>query len=335
MVYREVSTFSAPGSRNLFLSLINKACTLPQLSQTHAQIILNGLQHDLAIVTKLTQKLFDLQAIWQARDLFFSIPKPDIFLFNVLIKGFSNSASPLSSISLYARMRKSTNLKPDNYTYSFAIMAASGFSDKKYGKLLHAHSIVDGLGFSLFIGSAAVDMYCKFLRVDLARKVFDKMLERDTVLWNTMITGLVRNCYFDDSIEVFANMVAQKVLLDSTTVATVLPAAAELQELRVGMGIQCLALKLGFHFDAHVLTGLISLYSKCGQIDIARSLFMLINQPDLISYNAMISGFTCNSETESSVRLFRELLASGFLYEIRFNFTFIYFNCPNNCLQPT
>ena len=38
---------------------------------------------------------------------------------------------------------------------------------------------------------------------------------------------------------------------------------------------------------------------------------MLFRSPDLVSYNAMISGYTCNNETESSVRLFKELLVSG------------------------
>ncbi|XP_027331949.1 pentatricopeptide repeat-containing protein At4g30700 [Abrus precatorius] len=294
-------------SRNTLLALINKACTFPHLAQTHAQVIRNGFQFDLATVTKLTQKLFDVGAMRQARALFFSIPKPDLFLFNVVIKGFSLNASP-SSISLYTHLRKSTTLFPDNFTYAFAIAASP---NDNLGMLLHAHSLVDGFATNLFVASALVDLYCKFSRVGYARKVFDGMPERDTVLWNTMITGLVRNCCYGDSVVVFRDMVAQRVQLDSTTVTTVLPAVAEMQELRVGMGIQCLALKLGFHFDGHVLTGLISLFSKCGDVNSASLLFGMIGKRDLVSYNAMISGYTSNGEIECSVNLFRELLVSG------------------------
>ncbi|KAK7329906.1 hypothetical protein VNO77_24088 [Canavalia gladiata] len=299
-------------SRNTLLALINKACTLPHLTQIHAQLIGNGFQFDLATVTKLTQKFFDVRATHHARALFFSIPKPDIFLFNVLIKGFSSLSSSSSSsfsLSLYAHLRKNINLAPDNFTYAFVIAASP---DDNLGMLLHAHSVVDGFASNLFVGSALVDLYCKFSRVGYARKVFDGMPERDTVLWNTMITGLVKNSCYGDSVQVFRDMVAQGVRLDSTTMATVLPAVAEMQELRVGMGIQCLALKLGFHFDGYVLTGLISLFSKCGDVHTARLLFeMMIGKRDLISYNAMISGFTGNGETECSVKLFRELLVSG------------------------
>lgn len=246
-----------------------------------------------------------------ARDLVFSVPRPDLFLFNVLIKGFATNASPLSSISLYTHLRKSTSLCPDKYTYAFAISAASGFKDDKYGVLLHAHSIIDGLGSNLYVGSIVVDFYFKFSRVELAKKVFDEMPDKDTVLWNTMISGLVRNCYFEDSVRVFRDMVVAGTVFDSTTLATLLPAVAELQELKAGMRIQCLAMKIGFHSDVHVLTGLVSLYSKCGELETARALFGLISQPDLICYNAMIAGYTCNNETVSSVGFFKELLASG------------------------
>ncbi|XP_015892248.3 pentatricopeptide repeat-containing protein At4g30700 [Ziziphus jujuba] len=301
----------ASRSRNLLLSLLNNATSVSQLNQTHAQIILHGLQNDLATVTKLTHKLSDLKAIRQAHALFLTTPNPDRFLYNVLIRGFSSNDSPLSSISMYSHLRKKTNLLPDNFTYAFAISAASGFKDDKYGILLHAHSIVDGLASSLFVGSALVDFYFKFSNVELAQKVFDGMIERDTVLWNTMISGLMRNSCYVDSIRTFVDMVAVGMPFDSTTLATVLPAVAELPELQLGMGIQCLGSKVGLHSDAFVLTGLVSMYSKCGEIDTARLLFEQIGQPDLICYNAMIAGYTCNNDIESSVRLFMELLASG------------------------
>lgn len=187
----------------------------------------------------------------------------------------------------------------------------SGVSSLGQGLLLHAHSIVAGFGSDLFVGSAIVAFYFKFSGVGAARKVFDAMLDRDTVLWNTMVSGLVKNCCFDEAILIFGDMVKGGVGFDSTTFSAVLPGVAELQDLGLGMGIQCLAMKVGFHSHAYVITGLVCLYSKCGEIETARLLFEQIRQPDLVSYNAMISGYTCNNETEFSVRLFKALLCSG------------------------
>lgn len=191
-------------------------------------------------------------------------------------------------------------------------MAASSCLSEKVGILIHAHLIVDGYGPDLFVGSALVDMYFKFSNVGYARKVFDGIPEPDTVLWNTVISGLVRNCFFEESLRVFKDMVEDGgTRFDSTTLTAVLPAPAELQELRVGMMLHCLAVKGGFHCHEYILTGLISLYSKCGEISVAKWLFEQIGWPDLISYNAMISGFSCNGKTECSLRLFKELLVLG------------------------
>ncbi|KAK3435558.1 hypothetical protein EUGRSUZ_C00245 [Eucalyptus grandis] len=299
-------------NRNFFLSLLNASTTLSHLAQAHAQIIVGGYRNDISTVTKLTHKLCDLRAIGYARDLFLSVSKPDLFLFNVVIKGYSTNGSPRSSMSLFAHLRKNTGLRPDNFTYFFAVSASAGFRDEKVGTVLHSQAIVDGFGFDLFIGSALVDLYLKFSKLELAKKLFDEMPERDTVLWNTMISGLVKNCCFEDSVLVFKDMVADaEIRLDSTSLAAVLPAAGELHQLRVGMGIQSLATKLGLHSHVHILTGLISFYSKCGDTGTATLLFDQIDRPDLVSYNAMISGYTCNNETDSSLRLFKELLALG------------------------
>ncbi|CAK7338161.1 unnamed protein product [Dovyalis caffra] len=306
-------SYYIPRTRDFFLNLLKKAITLSHLIQLQAQLIHhNRLQNDISITTKLTHKFFDFNATGHATALFFSVKKPDLFLFNVLIKGFSTNNKPLSAISLFTHLRKSTRLKPDDYSYAFVISAAASLEDARIGGILHGKAVIDGFGFDLFVGSALVDLYFKIWRENLAIKVFDRLAQRDTVLFNTMISGFVKNSYFEDSVRVFGDMVlGNGPKFDLTTVIAVLPAVAELQELKFGTQIQCVAIKCGFHSHVSLLTGLISLFSKCGDVETARLLFREIGKKDLISCNAMISGFTCNGKTEDSVRLFKELLGSG------------------------
>ncbi|KAL1817733.1 hypothetical protein ACET3Z_020307 [Daucus carota] len=106
-------------------------------------------------------------------------------------------------------------------------------------------------------------------------------------------------------------MVVRGSLFDSTTLAVVLSAAAELQELGAGMMVQGFSIKNGLDGHVYVLTGLISLYAKCGEMVPAKLLFEQIEQPDLVSYNAMISGFSSNCDIASAVSLFGGLLLSG------------------------
>ncbi|KAL8168084.1 hypothetical protein V2J09_009583 [Rumex salicifolius] len=309
-----IRVFAAPATHNRssLLDFISRSTSLSRIRQGFAQLIVGGLLSDLITVTKLAQKLCDIGAVHQAAVLVSSYaPKPDLFLHNVLIKGYSRSNDPSSAASVFARLRTNSQLRPDNFTYAFAISASALAECERIGMMLHSQAIVDGFGADLFVGSAAVGMYLSFSRMGFAHKVFDHMSQRDTVLWNTMISGLARNCCYFDSVRLFGSMIAGGCPFDSTTLAVVLPAAAELQDLQIGMGIQCLAVKVGFSSHVHVLTGLVSLHTKCGDVAAARLLFDQIRKPDLICFNAMISGYTCNNGTESSLMLFNKLIYAG------------------------
>ncbi|XP_022852233.1 pentatricopeptide repeat-containing protein At4g30700-like [Olea europaea var. sylvestris] len=239
---------------NFFLSLINRAKTHSHLNQTHAQIIHNNILNDNITITKLVQKLLDLKATAQAKLLFTHTKSPDLFLYNVLIKGLK--AYPFDSLLVYKNLRQQTTLVPDNFTYSFIIFAFSGASlsgSEKFGVLLHGQAIISGFGTDLFVGSALVDIY-----------------------------GSLEHC----DIWVFNGMVKRTMRIDSTTLAVVLSGIAELQEMSFGMMLQSLAYRL---------------------VAIFTSMCLL---PDLIAYNAMISGYSFNNKTESSVQLFKELLFS-------------------------
>ncbi|EPS60782.1 hypothetical protein M569_14020, partial [Genlisea aurea] len=295
-----------------FGSLIKKAVTISHINQCHAQIIQSGLSGDCIIVTGIIQKLLDFKAATQAKRLFAGFRSPDLFLYNALIKGLKDD--PLDSLNAYTALLRVTPFKPDNFTFSSIVAAFAGFPSpgmEKLGRLIHGHAVISGFGSEVFVGSALVDMYMSFSWIRHARKVFDGIPEPDTVLWNTMLSGLVKNSYFDDAIHVFHDMVLSNVGFDSTTLAVVLSCLAELRQVSSGMMVLALALKFGCDFNDHLITGLVKLYSKCGDISKARSMFGLFINPDLVAYNAMISGLSCNNETESAVHLFHGLLSSG------------------------
>ncbi|XP_021756781.1 pentatricopeptide repeat-containing protein At4g30700-like [Chenopodium quinoa] len=311
MLNRAVVSATTIPERNFFLNLISKSTTLTKLKQIHAQIILNAFNSDVITITKLTQKLCDIGSIHHANLLVSSTPTPDLFLYNVLIRGFSLNHLPSSSVSVYTQLRRNSILRPDNFTYAFAVSASGSLGDQRVGMLLHAHSIIDGVGADLFVGSAVLGMYLNFSKIGYAYKVFDKMSKRDTVLWNTMISGLVKNCCYVDSLRVFRDMVGSSARFDSSTLSVILPAVAELHDLNAGKGIQCLASKAGLNSHGYIITGLVSMYSKCGDVCTAKLLFNEMRKPDLVCYNALISGYTCNGETGSAVSLFNEWLISG------------------------
>ncbi|KAK1269215.1 Pentatricopeptide repeat-containing protein [Acorus gramineus] len=297
-------------SRAWYLHLISKSKTLAQLTQIQANLTLSGLlssSSDPIPATRLLQRLSSLSAVDHSLLLFSSLPSPDLFLHNLLISSLSLHRRPSSSLRLYSSLLR-LPLRPDNFTFSFAISASASLPSLIPGRLLHAHSILSGYTSDRFVGSALVSLYLRFSSIASAEKVFDRIPDPDPVCWNTVISGLSWNSRFHDALRVFERMIGEGQPFDTTTFAAVLPAAAELLELRLGMNLHCLALKCGFESHVRVLTGLVSMYSKCGDVSAAGVLFRGIDSPDLIAYNAMISGYTFNGDFASSVKLLKELL---------------------------
>ena len=109
------------------------------------------------------------------------------------------------AISLFTHLRQGARWKPDDYSYGFVISAEASFWDARIGGILHAKAIVDGFGLDLFVGSALVDSCLKLWRENIAIKMFDRLPQRDTVLFNTMISEFVKNSCFQDSIRVFGD----------------------------------------------------------------------------------------------------------------------------------
>lgn len=79
----------------------------------------------------------------------------------------------------------------------------------KEGKSVHGYYIKNFVEENLIFGTALLDMYCKCWRVEVARKVFDRMSERNLVCWNAMVTG---HCIFgnpEDGLVLFHEMVGR------------------------------------------------------------------------------------------------------------------------------
>ncbi|GKA74600.1 pentatricopeptide repeat-containing protein, partial [Tanacetum coccineum] len=57
------------------------------------------------------------------------------------------------------------------------------------GVWIHGQILERGLECDVFIAAGLVDLYCKCGRLVDARKVFDKMWDKDVAVWNAMVAG--------------------------------------------------------------------------------------------------------------------------------------------------
>ncbi|CAN1321405.1 Pentatricopeptide repeat-containing protein At2g03380, mitochondrial [Linum perenne] len=87
----------------------------------------------------------------------------------------------------------------------------------------------------------------------------------------------------------------------------VLKACSELKEVNSGRKLHCWIVKAG-NPDGYVLTGLVVMYSKCGEIECAREVFEEDNvDRSVVSWTSMIAGYVQNDQAAEGLILFNRM----------------------------
>ncbi|KAL9336179.1 hypothetical protein Peur_070667 [Populus x canadensis] len=145
-------------------------------------------------------------------------------------------------------------------------------------------------------------------RVDEARKVFDRMPERNVVSWNAMVTGYAKNMRLDEAFGLFEKM-PERNLSSWNTMIT-----GDLAGLGEGQQVHLLISKSVYQDRTFVASALLNMYSKCGELSIARKIFddVVIGQRDLVLWNGMIAAYAHHGCGMEAIELFEDMQGLGF-----------------------
>ncbi|KAL9145477.1 hypothetical protein ABFS82_13G044800 [Erythranthe guttata] len=150
--------------------------------------------------------------------------------------------------------------------------------------------------------------------VDESWRLFCKIPCRNDISWNTMISGYVRNGKWVDALSLFAEMQQRQIRPSEFTLVSMLNACAKLGALEQGKWIHRYIKKSDINnIDRNtiVVTAIIDMYCKCGDIKTAREVFESTPQKALSGWNSMILGLATNGFEEEAFQLFTELEQSS------------------------
>ncbi|KAM0949325.1 putative tetratricopeptide-like helical domain superfamily [Dioscorea sansibarensis] len=178
-------------------------------------------------------------------------------------------------------------------------------------KTIHSRVLKFGFWFGGSLGNALVDLYAKCGELVNARKVFDRVAERDASAWNSVLSAHARWKTPMDVVSLFREMQCSGGTPDQFGLAIALSACARLSALDFGRCIHCDAVKLGFCASSHCEGALIDMYAKCGNVLDARLVFDGVQCPDTISWTTMIAGYARIGMSEEAFELFSRMRDVG------------------------
>lgn len=152
--------------------------------------------------------------------------------------------------------------------------------------------------------TALLNFYTKCEEVELGRRVFDEMSERNVVAWSAMIGGYSRVGRVNEALEVFRAMQKGGVEPDEVTMVSVISACAMAGALDLGKWLHMFIDKKGIKIDLEVSTALVNMYAKCGSIEKARVVFEAMPVKDAKAWSSMIVGLAMTGHAREALEMF-------------------------------
>ncbi|KAL1213082.1 Pentatricopeptide repeat-containing protein [Cardamine amara subsp. amara] len=308
-----------------------------------------------------------------ARGLFDRIHERNVITWTAMIDGYFKAGFFEDGFDLFLRMRREGDVEVNANTLAVMFKACRDFGRYREGSQIHGLVSRMPLEFDLFLGNSLISMYSKLGYMGEAKAVFGVMKNKDTVSWNSLITGLVQreqiseayelfekmpdkdmvswtdmikgfsgkgeiskcvelfrmmpekdditwtamisafvsNGYYEEALYWFHKMLRKEVYPNSYTFSSVLSATASLAALIEGLQIHARVVKTNIANDLSVQNSLVSMYSKCGNTNDAYKVFSCISEPNIVTYNTMISGFSYNGFGKEALKLFSILESTG------------------------
>ncbi|KAL8504578.1 hypothetical protein ACS0TY_015950 [Phlomoides rotata] len=288
-----------------------------QAKQLHARLILCSTTADNFLASKLIAAYSKTHQLSYARQVFDQIPRKNIFAYNALLIAYSAHKHHSEVLKLFGSLFSRwdddycdlADVKPDSFTLSCVLkaMAEVALDEALPARMIHCYVIKGGLDSDVFVGNGLVTYYSRCGDVVSARALFDEMPVRDSVSWNSMISGYSQGGFYEECKDLYKRMLdLEDVRPDALTALSALQACAQSADLVFGMTVHQYVIDNGIEMDLSLCNSIVGVYAKCGSLDYAKELFEEMSEKDEITYGTMISGYMVHGFVDEAMEMFRQ-----------------------------
>ena len=198
------------------LSFCSSSRSLKSGVQFHCLAIRTGVVGNVYVGSCLISFYSKCCKLCNAYRVFEEMPVKNVVSWTAIIAGFAQEGLVDGCFELYSLMRNST-LKPNDLTFTCILSACTGGGSLGRGRIAHCQAIEMGFDSYVHVANALISMYCKCGNVEDAYHIFESMIGKDNVSWNSMIGGYAQHGLAVQAIDLFEEMKKQRVKPDAIT----------------------------------------------------------------------------------------------------------------------
>ncbi|KAL3592116.1 hypothetical protein D5086_010756 [Populus alba] len=279
--------------------------------EIHCAVLRNGYERNVVIETALVDFYGKIGHLGTARSLIDRSPQPDLVSLNALISCYSFHGIDQPVFEVFKHIF-AVGLKPNLSTLASVIPVCTRLGRLTTGKSLHGFAVKSGFLANEFLVPALISMYARDVYVSSAINMFEDVKRKNIAVWNAMISAYTQKDMAFEAYEMFRQMLHADVLPNSITFVSVIPSCEVAGGILYGESFHAWVIKHGLENQVSVVTALVSMYAKLGEMHEAENLFDRISNRNLLLWNVMVSGYVCNCLWDTSLAAFCEMQLGGF-----------------------
>lgn len=298
----------------------------------------------------------------EARSLFDKMPERDVVSWNTMVIGYAQSGVWDEALRFYRELRRSS-IGYNEFSFAGVLTVCVKSKELELTRQIHGQVLVAGFLSNVVLSSSVVDAYAKCGEMVDARRLFDSMPVRDVLAWTTlvsgyakwgdmklaselfaqmpeknpvswtsMISGYARNGLGHEALALFSEMLLFQVPPDQFTFSSCLCACASIASLKHGKQIHASLLRSNLRANTIVVSSLIDMYSKCGNLEAGRLVFKLMgDKQDTVLWNTMMSALAQHGHGIEALQMFEDMVSLG-VKPVRTTFIVILNACSHSGL---
>ena len=290
-------------------TVVLKACTrsldLRSGEETWRQAVDQGYGDDVFVGAAVLNLYAKCGKMDEAMRVFDKMGRRDLVCWTTMITGLAQNGQAREAVDIYRQMQKK-RVEGDGVVMLGLIQACTTLGHSKMGLSIHGYMIRKDIIMDVIVQTSLVDMYAKNGHLELASCVFRKMLYKNVISWSALISGFAQNGFAGNALQLVVDMQSFGYKPDSVSLVSVLLACSQVGFLKLGKSVHGYIVRR-LHFDCVSSTAVIDMYSKCGSLSSARTVFDQISFRDSISWNAIIASYGIHGSGEEALSLFLQM----------------------------
>ncbi|CAL5430823.1 unnamed protein product [Camellia sinensis] len=256
--------------------------------RVHAHMIKTHYHPPVYLRTRLIVLYTKCNCLSDARQVLDEMPERNVVSWTAMISAYSQRGGT----------------EPNEFTFATVLTSCTGALGIEHGKQIHSLIIKSRFESHIYVGSSLLDMYAKGSKIHEARGVFEGLPERDVVSCTAIISGYAQLGLDEEAIELFRRLLREGMTTNYVTYASVLTALSGLAAVDHGKQLHNHVLRSEMPSYVVLQNSLIDMYSKCGNLTYSRRIFDNLSERTVISWNAMLVGYSKHGRGREVVELF-------------------------------